>query len=111
MFGFIDAKNYWYVDFNPVKDIARLVQVAVGVTTVHATYERDDSSTLDFSANVDIHVKTTLDGKVSVYLYQGENEYVLVENLDAGAIVTGKMGLGVTYASHISFDNFAVIAN
>ncbi len=111
VFGYKDVKNYWYVDFSPKTEEIRLRQAINGSYKTHATYTPDETATLDFTANTEIHITTTPEGKISAYVYQGENEYVLVENYDAGEVVVGKMGLGSSHARHIIFDNFAVIAN
>ncbi len=111
IFGYKDEKNYWFVDFSSKTEEIRLMQKVNGSYKIHATYTPDEADTLDLTANADIHITTTKDGKITVYIYQGENEYMLADNFDAGEVIVGKMGLGVSHARHIIFDNFALIAN
>ena len=111
VFGYKDKNNYWAVQFSGKTDEAELVQKVDGRFITHAVYTPDDMSTLNFSADAEIHITTTSNGNVTVYIYQGEEAYVLAENFNAGGVITGKMGYGTAYASHITFDNFAVIAN
>ena len=114
--NFTDKDNCWYVDFSSNSNIVTLRQMIDGVSYERAAYEPDDYSELNLTNDAVIHIETTSEGMLSVYVYQGENKYVVAENFDAkayndGKAITGKMGVGTNNALHIQFNDFAVIVN
>lgn len=111
IFGYKDASNYWEVRINSTNDSITLYQKKNGTMSKIASFEPDETDALDVTAALDVHIKTTSDGKVSVYAYQGEDGYILVQDYEAGEMISGYTGLGTTYGNGWYFDNFAVIAN
>lgn len=111
VFGCKDTSNYWTVKMNSTTNIVTLTQRKDGKVSTIASFTPSDTDTLSFSSSADVHVKTTLDGKISVYIYQGDNEYIIVEDYETGSAITGYAGLGTANGNGWNFDNFAIIAN
>ena len=106
-----DASNYWEVRINSSSNAITLCQKKNGSMTEVATFIPRETDALDVTDPIDVHIKTTSEGKVSVYIYQGEDKYILVQDYEAGEVIAGNIGLGARHGSGWYFDNFALISN
>lgn len=103
--------NYWIVEIDSTYNEVRLKQRKDGNTTTVAEFIPSITDSLDISRAAHVYVKTTLDGKISVYIYQDDSKYTIVEGYDAGSVVTGYAGLGTANGSGWTYDDFAIIPN
>jgi len=103
LFGYNSEKDFYSLELNSSK-IFELNRTQNGKQTILKSFVID--STVDLSKIMTFKLDYSNESGLDIKLYQGLNEYTLLENYKPDSSVTGKFGLGSKYCGAVGFDKF-----